>query len=47
MLLAWSIPLVFIGAYAGAHVVRRLDQRRFNLGIACVLLASGAILVVR
>ena len=46
-LLAWSIPLVFIGAYVGTRVVRRLDQRRFNLGVACVLLASGAILVVR
>jgi uncharacterized membrane protein YfcA len=47
MLLAWSIPLVFAGAYIGTRVVQRLDQRRFGIGVACVLLASGAILVLR
>ena len=46
-LLAWSIPLVFVGGYLGTRVVQRLDQRRFGIGVACVLFASGAILVLR
>lgn len=46
-LLAFGIPLVFVGGYIGARVVRRLDQARFNRGVGCVLLASGFILIVR
>lgn len=46
-LLACGIPLVFVGGYIGTRIVQRLDQRHFNIGVGCVLLLSGVILMVR
>lgn len=46
-LLAVALPVMILGSWLGARVVRRLDQALFNRVIAMVLLASGAALLLK
>ncbi|MGH8742536.1 MAG: TSUP family transporter, partial [Burkholderiales bacterium] len=47
VLIAAGVPLVLLGSRLGMWVAGRLDQYRFNLGIAVVLLASGIALLFK
>lgn len=46
-LLALALPVMILGSWLGARVVRRLDQALFNRAVATVLLASGAALLLK
>ncbi|MGA0034081.1 MAG: sulfite exporter TauE/SafE family protein [Burkholderiales bacterium] len=46
-LLALALPVMILGSWLGARVVRRLNQALFNRVIAAVLLASGAALLLK
>jgi uncharacterized membrane protein YfcA len=45
-LLLVSLPPVFIGTWIGWKLYGRLDDRRFRQGLALLLMASGAMLVL-
>jgi uncharacterized membrane protein YfcA len=45
-LLLVSLPPVFIGTWIGWKLYGRLDDRRFRQGLALLLVASGAMLVI-
>lgn len=47
LLLLAGLPLMLLGGYLGARLVRRFDQQRFNTLVGCILLASGALLVFK
>lgn len=47
IVLAAALPMVVLGGFLGTHLARRVDQRRFDRVVACVLFASGAVLVVK
>jgi uncharacterized membrane protein YfcA len=47
MLVAAGVPLVLLGSWLGTWVAGRLDEYRFNLGIAVLLLASGTALLLK
>lgn len=47
MLIAAGVPLVLLGSRLGSWVAGRLDEYRFNLGIAVLLLASGTALLLK
>lgn len=46
-LLALAVPVMILGSWLGARVVRRLNQALFNRAIAGVLLVSGATLLFK
>jgi len=46
-LLALAVPVMVLGSWLGARVVRRLNQELFNRAIAGVLLVSGAALLLK
>jgi uncharacterized membrane protein YfcA len=46
-LIAAGLPLVLLGSWVGTWVAGRLDERRFNLAIAVLLLASGTALTLK
>jgi len=46
-LLALALPVMLLGSWLGARVVRRLNQALFNRVVAMVLLASGAALLLK
>lgn len=46
-LLATALPVMILGSWLGARVVRRLDQAFFNRAVALVLMASGAALLFK
>ena len=46
-LLALAVPVMVLGSWLGARVVRRLNQELFNRVIAGVLLVSGAALLLK
>lgn len=41
-LIAAGFPMMLIGARLGHYLARRIDQRRFNLGVGVLLMAIGA-----
>jgi uncharacterized membrane protein YfcA len=45
-LLLVSLPPVFIGTWIGWKLYGRLNDRRFRQGLALLLMASGAMLVI-
>lgn len=47
LLLAAALPMVALGSWLGARVVRRFDPVRFNRAVGAVLLVSGAALVFK
>lgn len=47
LLLAAALPMVVIGSWLGARVVRRFDPVAFNRAVGVVLLVSGAALVFK
>ncbi len=47
VLIAAGVPLVLLGSWLGTWVAGRLDEYRFNLGIAVLLLASGIALLLK
>ncbi|MBM3343188.1 MAG: sulfite exporter TauE/SafE family protein [Betaproteobacteria bacterium] len=46
-MLALGIPIVLLSGWIGARVVARFNQEVFGRAVACVLLASGFILIVK
>ena len=46
VLLVVSLPPVFFGAWIGWKLYGHLDDRRFRQGLALLLMASGAMLVL-
>ncbi len=46
-LLALAVPVMVLGSWLGARVVRRLNQELFNRAIAGALLVSGAALLLK
>jgi uncharacterized membrane protein YfcA len=46
-MLAAAIPTMFLGAWLGDRLVRRLDQKKFGRFVGAVLLVSGLALVLR
>ena len=47
ILIAAGLPLVLLGSWLGTWAAGRLDEYRFNLGIAVLLLVSGAALMLK
>jgi uncharacterized membrane protein YfcA len=47
VLIAAGVPLVLLGSMLGTWMVGRLDDYRFNLGIAVLLLVSGTALLLK
>jgi uncharacterized membrane protein YfcA len=47
VLIAAGVPLVLLGSWLGTWVAGRLDERRFNLGVAVLLLVSGTALLLK
>jgi uncharacterized membrane protein YfcA len=47
VMLAMALPLMVLGSWLGAYVVRRVDQARFNRIIGAVMLVSGAALLLK
>lgn len=47
LLLAAALPMVVIGSWLGARVVRRFDPVLFNRVVGAVLLVSGTVLVFK
>jgi len=45
--LAAGVPLMLLGGYLGERLVRRIAQRRFERVLGVILIASGAMLLVR
>lgn len=46
-LLAAALPMMMLGSWLGGRFVLRLDQRKFNVAVSCVLFVSGALLLFR
>lgn len=46
-LLAVALPVMILGSWLGARVVRRLDQALFNRAVALVLMVSGVALLFK
>ena len=46
-LVARGIPLTLLGGYLGDRVVRKFNQRRFNLAVGCVIFLSGVALIFK
>lgn len=42
-----GLPLMLLGGYLGNRVVQRLNQRRFNQAVGCVIFASGILLIFK
>jgi uncharacterized membrane protein YfcA len=47
LLIAAGVPLVLLGSWLGTWMAGRLDEYRFNLGVAVLLLASGTALLLK
>jgi uncharacterized protein len=47
VVLATALPLMWFGNWLGDRVVRRFDQRRFERGVAWVMLSSGVVLILK
>ena len=47
ILIAAGVPMVLLGSWLGTWMAGRLDERRFNLAIAVLLLASGTALTLK
>ena len=45
--LAAALPMMLIGSYFGARLIRRFDQAKFNRALSCVLLVSGLALLIK
>jgi len=46
-MVAIGIPLILLGGYLGDRVVRRFNQRRFNIAVGCVIFGSGILLILK
>jgi len=46
-MVAIGIPLMLLGGYLGDRVVRRFNQRRFNIAVGCVIFGSGILLILK
>jgi uncharacterized membrane protein YfcA len=47
LLLAAALPMMLIGSWLGARLIRRFDPAWFNRAVGIVLLASGAALLIK
>jgi uncharacterized protein len=47
VLIAGGVPLVLLGSRLGTWMAGRLDEYRFNVGVAVLLLASGTALLLK
>jgi uncharacterized membrane protein YfcA len=45
--LAAALPLMVLGSWIGARLAGRYDQAKFNRAVGCVLLVSGAALLLK
>ena len=42
-----GFPLMLLGGYLGNRIVQRLNQRRFNQAVGCVIFISGILLILK
>ena len=47
LLLAAALPMMLVGSWLGARLIRRFDPAWFNRAVGIVLLASGAALLIK